>query len=128
MNIRRIIYNIGKSNMFNKKFLSFTVLFCLLGVTKVSLAVETDWVSIIKMGCRENDTICFVYFDGAVPPYPSTCTKPVSSFNWDTAHPGGKNALTLFTTAYVAGKKLKLGVSSSCLSSAPTFDYYYIKD
>ena len=99
-------------------------------IMSASLAFSDEYITsaIKSVGCHKNDNICFIEVDSKVGP--SGCNQ--SSVRWETEkEAAGQSALSLFTAAYFAGKRVRLKVSDTCFeyqSAFPTFDWYYIFD
>jgi hypothetical protein len=84
---------------------------------------------IVDIGCHKNDNTCFISIDGEPAGPSDNCRR--NSIRWNVEEANGKAALTHFTAAYFAGKRVKLGIDSSCYphqSNFPTFHHYYIVD
>jgi hypothetical protein len=76
------------------------------------------------MGCHLVNNTCYVYVDGA-PVGPTECSS--TSIRWDEQNsPGGKNALALITSAFMAGKRINFAISETCYGAYPRFSYFNI--
>lgn len=75
---------------------------------------------IVELGCHAWDNTCFVTISGdAVGP--AACRG--NSLRWNTqSSPGGKNLLSLLTSAFLAGKAVRFDVvDTTCYADQPAF-------
>ncbi len=99
-----------------------------LSVPGVASAADTGPRDILDIGCHLFDNTCYVTVSGdAVGP--ASCRT--NSIRWNSqSSPGGKNALSLLTAAFLAGKKVNFSVpDTSCYADQPfqpTFSYFAV--
>jgi hypothetical protein len=105
-------------------FLIIIVITLLSIVGDAAAATGSGYREIVNMGCVLGNTTCYVYVSGGSVG-PVNCNS--TSIRWDEKNsPGGKNALAMLTSAFMAGKTINFAITDTCYGSYPTFSYFNI--
>ena len=99
-----------------------------LGLCSSFATAEDEYITamIENIGCHKNDNTCFISISSSVGP--ATCHS--SSIRWESEKDAaGNSALSMFTAAFFAGKRVRLKISNQCYAyqtGFPTFDWFVI--
>lgn len=85
--------------------------------------VGVQELMVLGIGCHLKDDTCYINVDRPVGVY-GKCRN--DSVRWFKNETNGKETLSMFLAAYMAGKKIKVNILDECFGAAdknPTFNY-----